>query len=258
MEQIIDRALLEQVKRQSTLFQEVDPTARAWARLNQVTLNTPTAARHGIVTDTQDPRGVPYDHLRARLLSQVQSSGHKRIGITAIAPGCGHTAFTMTLALAFADLPDFKTILFDFDLRTPKLITMLGLDQIGPRYSALSGTRRDFDSTALRLTEHFAISLNATPESDPTRLLATTKTQMLLQEIEADLKPDLMLFVLPPLTPHADVLMGLPLIDATLVTAAADKTTLQDVDRAERMVAEHSTCLGVLLNRCRFTQNGAL
>lgn len=248
---LIDLAEPEHVAVETPIEALPDPT-RAWVRLNHVALNHRALARNGIVSDTHDPRSIPFERLAARLVRHVKKSGATRVGLTTATTGCGTSTLAANLALALAGQANLRTILFDFDLRKPSLIGKFDLERIGPKYSALTAGRRSFDSTALRLSDGLTLSLNATSEPDPATLLTATTTRDLLQDIQNDFAPDLVLFDLPPLFPMPDTLLALSLLDGAYIVAKSGQSTVPEIDAAERAIREHCTCFGTILTDCRF------
>lgn len=256
MEQITDPKTLIKTAEAETVGLSPPPPkpSQVWSRLNHVALNHRALARHGVISDSTDPQAVPFERLAARLARHVAKSGAVRIGLTSATPGCGTSLLTANLSLALAGQSHLRTLLFDFDLRAPSLIHMFELERIGPKFSALTGDRRRFDSTALRLTDGLALSLNATPEVDPASRLTAPANRALLDEIQADFAPDLMLFDLPPLFPMPEALMALNLMDGAFIVAQAGKSQVPEIDMAERAIAEHCTCFGTILTECRFPE----
>jgi hypothetical protein len=41
--------------------------------------------------------------------------------------------------------------------------------------------------------------------------------------------------------------------DCALLVAAAEVSTLDEIDKCERELAEHTNVMGVILNKCRYT-----
>lgn len=229
---------------------------KSWARLTEVTLDPITLKRHHIKTAKPDKKSAPYDRLRTRMLSHMRAAGHRRVAITSPTSGCGSSTVTANLALSLARQSDLRIMVIDLNLRSPGLIHLFGLQEAGPRFSILTGHRRNFDSTCLRLGSNLGLSLNATAMNDAAEQLAHVKTAALLDHVERDFAPDLMLLDLAPLTPMDDAIAGLSLVDCALLVARADHSTSAEVDAAERTVAENTACLGVVLNACRFHNTG--
>ncbi|WP_281858190.1 exopolysaccharide biosynthesis protein [Litoreibacter halocynthiae] len=231
---------------------ELADPLKSWSRLNEVTLDPITLQRHHILTVQPTDASAPYDRLRTRLLNHMRAAGHRRVAITSPTSGCGSSTIVANLALSLARQEDLRVMVLDLNLRNPSLIHLFGLKESGPRFSVLTGHRRNFDSTCLRVGANLGLSLNATKLDDAAERIAHVKTAALLDHIERDFAPDLMLFDLAPLNPMDDAIAALSLADCALLVARADHSTTAEIDTAERTIAENTTCLGVVLNACRF------
>lgn len=229
-----------------------DPSS-SWARLTETQLDPVTLRRHHIRTAKAGDQSAPFDRLRTRLLSHMRMAGHRRIAVTAPTEQCGSSTVVANLALSLARQEDLRVMVLDLNLRKPNLIHLFGLQEAGPRFSVLTGHRRNFDSTCLRIGANLGLSLNATAMEDATERLAHAKTHALLEHIERDFAPDLMLMDLAALSPRDDAIAGLTLADCALLVARADQSSKAEIDAAERTIAENTACLGVVLNACRFS-----
>lgn len=224
----------------------------AWKRLTQVSLDPVVLSRNLLVASAPCDAATPFDILRTRILAKMKTHGATRLAITSPTDGCGKSTFVGNLALSLARKRELRTLVFDFDFRQPSLIRKFGLEEIGPRFSALSGTRRNFESTCLRVEANLGLSLNSTKPSHPAELLGSPRARDLIDQIEADFKPDIILFDLPPLLPVDDARAALEMVDRALIVAMADKSTQAEVDQAQLITAEHGKSMGVVLNKCRF------
>ncbi|MEM7470466.1 MAG: hypothetical protein AAF340_03875 [Pseudomonadota bacterium] len=231
---------------------KIDP-ARAWLRLNEVAIPA-----HAPVMDAPDPSEArAVDLLRSRLARQLRQDGVKKLAITAPTKACNAHRLAAQLALSLARQVDLKVMLLDFDLRAPQLATHFGLSSVAPIWSALTGVRREFDSSCLKVGDNLALSLATQPGETPAELLATTRSKALLDEIEHDFAPDLMLMNLPPVLSHDDAVSAAGLYDAALLVARSDHTTRAEIDRTEALISEQKPCLGVVLTHCRFVDEHA-
>ncbi len=234
------------------VIEEIETPGNVWNRLTEITLNTQNLRLNNLIADASDPKAVHINRLRTRCLRVMRQSGLRRLAITSPGPGCGTSTVAANLALSMARQSDLKVMLFDFDLRKPSLIHHFDLADEGPRFSALLHTRRNFEVTTLRVGKNLALSLNATPSDAPAELLASKRARDLLNDVQEDFNPDIMLFDLPPLLNVDDTLAALDCVDAALLVARADYSTIDEVDKAERLITEQTTCLGVILNQSRF------
>ncbi|WP_298360963.1 exopolysaccharide biosynthesis protein [uncultured Litoreibacter sp.] len=261
MEQLTNtKALLDGTRPSETPVRDVgilpiksDP-ARAWLRLNEVSI--PSLAP--VKTKVTPNAAAAFDLLRSRVLRQARKDGIRRLAITSPTPGCGATTVTAALALSLARQIDLKIMVFDLNLRSPGLSAEFALSESVSRVSALGRVRREFDSSALRIGHNLALSLITDPEPDPAELLGTVRSKEFLKQIEHEFEPDLILIDLPPVLPHDDFVAAADLFDAALMIARADHSTVDQIDRAERLMSEQKPCLGVVMNACRFSNHPEL
>lgn len=259
MEQLKDpKSLIRQSGRVPVTFEtryqnkEHPGSREAWQRLSEVDLDPLVLKHNRLLSDTAGDHSIEIDLLRTRLLNHIDKCGGKRIGVTSPTEGCGKSTVLANLALSLGRRSDLRVLVYDFDFRNPELIELFGLSQVGPRFSVLSGTRRNFESTCLRVAPGLALSLNHTRPTAPAELLASAKTRHLLSQIEAEYQPDVVLFDLPALLPWDDTRGALDMIDFMLLVGQADRTTLPELEKSTAVLDEHETSAGIVLNRARF------
>lgn len=232
---------------------KTDP-ARAWLRLTEVQI--PASAP---IRDQTDGAGrAAIDLLRSRIMRQIRRDGLRRLALTAPTHGCGTSLIAACLALSLSKRMDLKVLLFDMNLRAPMLAQLFGLKAVAPRQSVLAGVRRSFDTDCLRIGHNLGLGLSTQAELSPAELLGSTRSAALLNQIEEDFDPDLILYDMPPVLPNDDVVAAADLYDAALLVARADHSALDQIDRAERLIGEQKRCLGVIMNACRFPTQSEL
>lgn len=232
---------------------KADP-ARAWLRLTEVQIPASAPLRN----QTDGAGRAAIDLLRSRIMRQMQRDGLRRLALTAPTHGCGTSLIAACLALSLSRRMDLKVLLFDMNLRAPMLAQLFGLKAIAPRQSTLAGPRRSFDTDCLRIGHNLGLGLSTQAELSPAELLGSTRSAALLNQIEQDFDPDLILFDMPPVLPNDDVVAAADLYDAALLVARADHSALDQIDRAERLIGEQKRCLGVIMNACRFPTQSEL
>ncbi len=228
-----------------------DPDA-SWGRLSQVTLEEGTLAHNGLSGSSYETALPAIDQLRTRLMLHAGDKNIRKVGISSPMRGSGKTTIVGNLALSLSRRFDIRSLVFDFDLSKPDLIRKFGLEDKGPKFSALEYARRNFDTNCMRIGENVGLSVHSTPYEGTAELLASRKTRQFIETISADFEPDIMLFDMPPLLENDEGMAFLDVLDAVLIVARADDTTVAQIDLAERMVAERTQSLGVILNDCRF------
>ncbi|MEM9581762.1 MAG: CpsD/CapB family tyrosine-protein kinase [Pseudomonadota bacterium] len=248
--EMLDTALRDSPPRLSETESYATPSdpARAWLRLNEVTL----PATAPVLTNADPAARASFDLLRSRILRQMRKDGVRKLALTSPTRRCGVTTLAANLALSMARQIDMKVMVFDLNLRKPNLVNQFALNATAPRSCVLSGQRRGFDSTCMRVGHNLALSLTTSGDPEPAELLGTTRARALIEQIEREFAPDLILYDLPAVLPQDDVVAASDLYDAALLVARADQSTSDEIDRAERLVAEQKPCLGVIMNGCRF------
>lgn len=228
----------------------VPDTDARWQALPEIGLDRAALIRSRILSQSASQESTPFDVLRTKILYQMRQNGWRRLAVTSPLPKCGKTTTAVNLALALGRQPELRSMLFDFDLRSPSVAEKLGLprpDSIAP---LLRGDR-DFADQGQRFGPNLALALSGEPETDPTRLLMADTTRDTLARIQGDYAPDIMIFDLPSILIGDDARAFLQHVDCALILARADQTRYGDFDSCEREVGEYTNVLGVVLNGYR-------
>lgn len=223
----------------------------AWSALQELTIPPRMAERKRLSALMGTQFSTPYDMLRARVLRQMRKSGWRRLAVTSPNKSCGKTTLSANLALSMARQPELRVVLMDFDLRRPALAEIFGAREPHNISDLLQG-RTDFAEFALRYGNNLAICTNRAPLPNSAELLQSPDTAELLDQIEAQWKPDLILFDTPPMQGNHDNLGFLGQVDCVLLVAAAGSTTLGQIDSCEQELAGLTNVLGTVLNKCRY------
>lgn len=221
-----------------------------WNALPQVTPDPKRLRANHVLSFAASQEARPFDVLGTKIRLAMEKNGWKRLAITSPSPSTGKTTIACNLALGYARRNDSKLILFEFDLRRPSIQKMLGVKAGGDIYAMLEG-QIPFAEQAVRLQDSVALSLAARPSSDPEKILLNKGTHDQLQAIEATYAPDMMLFDLSPILIGGETRAFLRDVDCVLLVAAADTSTVKEIDLCEREIAEHTNVLGIVLNQCR-------
>jgi len=228
-----------------------DGTAAAWRDLATLAVNKRHALRHRLVSLVGGAGATEMDGIRTRLLQHMAANGLRRIAITSPTPACGKSTVAINLGFSLGRLNEHRTIVADLDLRRPTMHKALKIKTRHSFANVLSG-ESDFAANALRHGQTLAFASTHETIRHPAELLQSRKTAQKLAEIEARYAPTVMIFDLPPLLVNDDALAFLGHVDAALIVAAGERTTIKEVDRAEREVASQTKVLGVILNSCRY------
>ncbi|MAC81908.1 MAG: exopolysaccharide biosynthesis protein [Rhodobacteraceae bacterium] len=225
-----------------------------WQALQPLELNKTKLVRNRIVALQADVSSAPFDVMRTRLLQQARKNNWRRIAIVSAHEASGKTTVTTNLAFGLARHRGIRTVVVDLDLRR------YGLSHLFDRATPPSVVdvleeRVPFADVARRHGSSLAFCIGATPTPNAGEILLSDQTQTVLKTMEADYEPDVVLFDLPPLNVGDDTQGFLTRVDAALILAEAEKSTVAQIDVAERQVAELTNVMGIVLNKSRYVSD---
>ena len=225
--------------------------AAGWQALPEIQLLPPQARRRRITALLGGREAAPYDMLRSRTIRQMKENAWSRIAITSPGAACGKTTICLNLALSLSRQRDLKVMLFDLDLRRPSIHKQLDHH---PKHSfpeVLEG-KAAFEDVAVRIGDNLIIATNAGASRHPAETLQAQATKEALDEIERKWQPDVMIFDMSPMLASDDNVGFLGNVDCAILVAAAESTTLANIDICEKELAQLTNVLGVVLNKCRY------
>ena len=234
-------------------FIEVDDV---WPQLGPMPVQRSQMAQNLIITASRrNPVHAAFDVLRARLLNALTDNGWKRVAITSPTRDCGKTFVSVNLAVTLSRYKNCRTILLDMDMRNPSVAKTLGLRDVGSMGDYLRGKvpTRDqffkFDSNDMKIGDNLAIAMNDRIEPYASELMQQPSTSELLQRMEAELSPDVILFDLPPALANDDVIAFEDNFDGVLIVIDGTRTSGQEVREVMRRLGDSVPLLGVVLNK---------
>lgn len=225
------------------------PLPSVWNRLKAIELSQHMLAQNFIVSRDVSKVSSPFDVLRTKVLLQMQQNNWKRLAITSPRTNSGKSTMACNLSMGLGRQENVRTMLFDCDLSSPSIHTILGHE---PEFS-FSQVLKDevpFEEQGLRVGSNIAISLSRAVESDPTRLLMSDRTGHILSDIEKNFAPDMMIFDMSSMLEGDRVRAFLQHVDCALIVVRANHTQISEFDVCEREVSEQTNVLGVVLNGC--------
>lgn len=193
-----------------------------------------------------------FDVVRTKVLHQMKANGWKRIAITSPTAGCGKSTVSLNLGFSLSRQKDRRTILCEADLRRPSWSRLLRLKERHSFARVLTG-EQSFAANALRYGANFALSSTHEAARNPAETLHGGVVPDILAAIEEEYQPDMMIFDLPPLLVTDDALAFLVHVDCALLVAAAEVSTVGQIDNSEREIAARTNMMGVVLNKCRYS-----
>jgi Mrp family chromosome partitioning ATPase len=196
-----------------------------------------------------------FDILRTKLLLEMRRNNWTRIAITSATPGCGKSTIACNLIAGLGRQPEIRGIFFDTDFRRPSVAKKFGASPVASFEDVLKDTV-SFEEQALRLGDNTIIAMTTSSVRDPGQLINRSRTAELLDEIQKTYIPDIMLFDLPPILVSEETRAFLKLVDAVVIVAGAESTTVAQIDEVEREVAQYTNVAGIVLNKCHFMDDG--
>lgn len=203
-----------------------------------------------LVAFTAGAPATPYDMLRTRIVQQAVTHGWKRIAIVSPHAGSGKTTTVANLAFSLGRQTEMRTMVIDFDLRRATLAGLLGQTPEATMGDVLEG-RVPFVDHGYRYQDNVVFGLNSRPVAHSSELLQSQRARLAMEAIEEQYQPDLTLFDLPPLLATDDTFGFLKHVDCAVIVVAAEETPMSQIDVTERQVAEVTSVMGVVLNKCR-------
>ncbi|MCW1920772.1 P-loop NTPase [Rhodobacter sp. KR11] len=221
------------------------------AALPPVILSPDLARRQRLGALLGQGPATPHDILRSRVVRQMGEKGWKRLAVTSPTTKCGKSTLALNLALSLARYGQFRILLLDLDLRHPSLASLLELRDPPEITGLLRGGK--LARHGYSYGPNLALVPNGLARIDSAELLQDATTLAALDRLEAEWRPDIVICDLPPMQGNDDTLGFLPHVDCALIVAAAEMTTLPQLDRCESEVGQLTNVLGVVLNKCRYT-----
>ncbi|GHF03420.1 chromosome partitioning protein [Aliiroseovarius zhejiangensis] len=226
--------------------------SEAWAELEPFEVSASLAQKNRLVSLNGGAAAGPFDMLRTRILQQAASNGWKRIALVSPHSACGKTTTAANLIFSFGRQSDLRTLFLDLDLRRQGLAKVLGLQCDGNMGLVLKG-QKSFAEHGRRYGENVAVGLNSGVVENASEILQSSQTRVVLDELQEDYEPGIMILDMPPLIGTDDNFGFLGNVDCALLLAEAERSTVEQVDIAERQLSELTNVMGIVLNKSHYT-----
>lgn len=226
----------------------------AWRALPQYTPNERLLTANRVVSFFGGRQASPFDMMRTKIIQQAKANNWRRVVITSPTPQCGKTTITANLAFTLARHTDLRILVVEADMRRPELARLLGIKENLAFARALSGHESP-DQHLVAYGSNLAFATNQVPAANPSELLQSVKAQEVLAQVEATYEPDIVLFDAAPMLASDDTVGLLDFVDCALIVAAAESTSIEEVDVTESEIAAATNVLGVVLNKTRHSSS---
>lgn len=192
-----------------------------------------------------------YRALRTRLLRLQTVQRFRSVVLTSAAAAEGKTLTTMNLALCLAQVPDFRVLVVDSDLRTCGL-TRLFAQPDGPGLGNILEGNAKYEDAILRTQNPNLFLLGAgTPSSPAPELFSGKRWKDLIAWCSTQFQ--MILVDSPPVLAVADFEQIISACDGTLVVVRALQTQREMLRKAALRI-DAKKLLGVVFNGARTTE----
>ncbi len=220
-----------------------------WQQIREIRPDVDYLQKHRIIAHQKTHQAfLRFDLLRTKILGAMTKQKWTRIGISSATPSCGKTFVSVNLAFTFARADDCKAILLDFDLQNPSIDQQIGVHSDCSIRPFLSGQVPPEDYL-IKCGKNLAFGTNSEVIDNATELIQSPRTSLALAAMTEALRPNVILFDLPPMLVADHVIALLPHVDCVLLVAAGNVTKGEDINKCLDLLREETECLGVILNK---------
>jgi non-specific protein-tyrosine kinase len=220
----------------------------SYSNSRKVKLNPQVLAENRCVGYQSDsPELEYYRVLRTHILQQTGGHGNT-VMVTSANPGEGKTLTAINLAFTFAREFKQTALLVDCDLRRQQIHERLGFASDKGLVDYLIKDAPFPDLMVWPGVEKLTVISGGTTVLDSSELLGSLGMKNLVADMKHRYPERYVFFDAPPLLTSADSLAFAPLVDYVLIVVQAGKTSLQDVNRALKLLPSEKI-LGLVMNR---------
>jgi Mrp family chromosome partitioning ATPase len=223
----------------------------SWASLTQFKPSIRRLRRNRVVAADGGRPAMDFDVIRTRMMQVMQANGWKRVAITSPTAACGKSTMVMNLAYSLSRHRDHKTMVLEMDMRKPSLSRAMQIPGEHQFSRVLEG-RAAFEDHAVRVGDNMIFATNVNAVNGSAELLQSPGTAATLDDLTARYAPDTMICDMPPMLTGDDTMAFLSRVDCVLLLAAAEQTSIKQIDKCERDIASQTNVMGVILNKCRY------
>jgi protein-tyrosine kinase len=188
-----------------------------------------------------------YRVLRTHILQQTGGRGNT-VMVTSANPGEGKTLTAINLAFTFAREFKQTALLVDCDLKRQQIHERLGFSSEKGLVDYLIDDTPISDLMVWPGVEKLTVISGGNTVKDSSELLGSLGMKNLVIDMKNRYPDRYVFFDVPPLLTCADSLAFAPLVDYVLIVVQAGKTSLQDVNRALKLLPSEKI-LGLVMNR---------
>lgn len=253
----VPRTPAEKARSETKAPQAAAPSSvsAAWQSLPQFMPNEKLLKNNRIASYFGGHAAQPFDMMRTKLLQQTKANNWKRVAVTSPTAKCGKSTITANLAFSLARQSELRVLVIEIDMRRPEIANILGIKENLAFERVLSG-QEPAEAHMVAYGNNLAFGTNRVPSANSSEVLHSAFAREQLVALERKFEPDLVLFDTPPVLASDDTIGFLDFVDAAILVAAAEMTSIDEVDVTETEIASATNVMGVVLNKTRYTKSG--
>lgn len=224
----------------------------AWTLVPEFKPDPDVLAAHRIPAVGRTVLSKPLDMLRTKILHMMNDGNWQRLAITSPSAGCGKTTLSLSLAFSISRQSEQRVAVVEGDMRRPSIQTTLGMSEKKYQFSEVLEGRSPMMEHMFRIGHNMVIGANRRPAKNPSEILQSSTMRATLEELQETFDPTIIIFDMPPMLVTDDVMAFAPDVDAAVLVAAAESTSIKEVDICESELVQRTNVLGVVLNKCRY------
>jgi len=200
-----------------------------------------------VVFDTASPEAEFYRILRTKILHRTEGNKGVTVMVTSAVPGEGKTTTAVNLAFTFARSYGQTVLLVDADLKQQRICEVLGFENDRGLADYLTDSFPLSEAIVWPGFEKLTILSGGKTVTDSSELLGSPRMKSLVGEMKSRYPERYVFFDVAPVLVGADALAFAPLVDCILFVVQAGRTSMQEVNRAIKMLPREKI-LGLVLN----------
>ena len=214
-----------------------------------VKLDSNTLAKNRLVAMIPESPEIDfYKVLRTRIMQRIREHGGKSIMITSALPGEGKTVTAINLAMTFAKEYEHTVLLMDGDLRMQQIHKLLGYESDKGILDHLLADCPVSDLIVWPHIEKLTVLSGGQTIQESSEILTSPRMRELVENMKSRYPERYVFFDVPPVLIGDDVIAFSRLVDWIIVVVRAGQTSVQDVNRALKLLPTEKI-LGLVLNR---------
>lgn len=198
---------------------------------------------------TDSLEGDHYKAIRTQIVKKMRENGWSTLLITSALPGEGKSITTINLAVTFAkELHQPTVLLVDADLRRQNIHKCLGYEN---KVGLTEYIINDVPLEELIIwpgIDKLSIISGGDTVRDSTEIISSKKMRLLIDEMKNRYEDRFIIFDSPPILTCPDTIAFVPFVDAVVMVVEAEKTTVEEVEKAKSLIPPEKF-LGFILNK---------